>query len=703
MLGQAGALPKMVAGIAAEPGEVDQARVWTNDGGVTWNWKELPVRLDGDADVFFAATDGVKTWVGGTATVPGGLAVPFVAESPDRKSWSRLALPQKAVDAAFTPGSAVSVDGQLLLVGTTGNNQPALVTPGEGGTLTALPAPPEGRQWSGFAGVAAQGQTVVAVGEAALPGQTKEAVVYRSEDAGATWTAALGPAQGPAGVTGIAVVANQFVVTGGIFDDTSRAVAAAWSSPDGATWTAETMPTFNHDQDQYAPSETAGYWLTAPSVTGDRLVAPMMIGDDLRLGALQRDPNGAWRLLGQTADWVLPGANGIGAVNEDGTVLLAQFDSNAGRLQQLSSSSGSWSDLLVVGEPAPGVKWSTFLDPEGSPDLVGYTTVTTAEGNGGWTRTSQLSRFTFDSTGSLLDAAWDPAESANVTKVSASSPQGATVALGERIVTDAKGEQDLDSVGWFRPAPDAPWQALEGLASPRSEEIEDVAWINGTWVAVGASRETFRLSDRKTAAIWTSADGVRWSAAQGPFAAPEGGWNQLEGVCPLPRGQALAVGHEVSAAQIRPAAWRLSDGLWQRLDAAALGDKGGWLSSCTTVGDTTLLQGGRGDRSIAWRTQDGTTFTANELGKPGDDFGPIRAVDGGFAAAGTRSSDGRDGAVVWLSKDATTWQPVPLPSTRMLDGADVKAHEGRLIVAANSETSPEVWTLDNPAELLNAQ
>lgn len=170
------------------------------------------------------------------------------------------------------------------------------------------------------------------------------------------------------------------------------------------------------------------------------------------------------------------------------------------------------------------------------------------------------------------------------------------------------------------------------------------------------------------------------------------------GVCPHD-GDALVVGLLTDGARTVPAGWRRTEGSWQHVPPSAWSTEGGSLSSCTSGEEGTVVQGTSAGRETLW-SADGDTFTSRQLGQRGESFGRIRSVDGGFAAAGSRSTGSARGAVLWLSSDARTWTPVPVPSRRVLGGADVVQDGGSLLLAANSTTSPELWRLENPADLL---
>ncbi|WP_346621065.1 hypothetical protein [Blastococcus montanus] len=699
-LGRSGDLPALVAGSGGDPGEPASARAWTDDGGDGWRWDELPLPDDQESETAFAVSDGSTTWIGGTSWQAGRPVSPYVVRSDDRRTWADVELPDDAADRALRPGAAVVVDGSPVVVGMDSDDQPVALSLGGDAGLLALPAVPGGREFAGFRGAAVLGDTVVAVASAEEPGQSGEAVVYRSTDGGASWTAELGPAEGPAEPTGVVASSGGFVVTGYLWGGDGVATPAAWSSSDGAAWTAEPLPALDGDRDGLSVAPGDHSWLDAPAVSGDRVVAPIVVTAVLRFGVLQRDPAGTWTVLGDSPDWKFPGAGAEAALNDDGSLLLAQSGRNLGRVGELSTE-GRWRNQLTeVGTLDYGMQFTSFLDPAGAPALIGRRPVVELRGSGGWAQTGQLANYAFEGH-ALVERPWDPAETADLSDVAAAStPDGGSVLLGAQVWEGEDGTT-VDLVGWHRAVPGGPLTPVEGLASPETESLSAVTYADGTWAALGTVRRSFSSTDPDTAAVWTSSDGVTWSRADGPFAATgPGAESWAAGACALPDGDLLVVGEYNEGAQDRPVAWKRTGGHWERLDGTAFGSEFGSLSSCSTDGDTTIVQGTSGNRATVWRTTDGVVFEASTLGERGESFGTIRVIDGGYAAAGTRVARGQQGAVVWLSADAKRWRAIPVPSVRVLTGADVMADgDGGLLVATTSGASPEVWALGNPGEL----
>src|SRR4051794_12865356 len=178
VLGAEGDLPALLAASGADPGEADRARVWTDTGSGTWAWKDLPVADKGSSAASVATTDGRTTWVAGTTWQAGEPIQPVVFSSSDRSSWTAVELPDEALETAVEPGAAVPLAGGVLVVGKDGDGRPVAVRTGDDDALVVLPAAPDSREFHGFTGVAAHGDTVVATALAAAPGATDESVVY---------------------------------------------------------------------------------------------------------------------------------------------------------------------------------------------------------------------------------------------------------------------------------------------------------------------------------------------------------------------------------------------------------------------------------------------------------------------------------------------------------------------------------------------
>jgi hypothetical protein len=700
-LGATAGLPRLLAGVGADPGQPDSARVWTDQAdGSGWRWDDLSLPADRDDSVSFAGTDGSTTWVGGTTWSAGEPTQPYLRTSADRRSWDDVVLPDAAIERSVVPAGAVAVGDGLLVVGSDAEYAPVAVLTGQDGSVADLPALPGGREFRGFTGVAALGGTVVAVGGTGATGQTPETVVFRSADGGATWTVALAPAQGGAEVRGIATAVDGFVATGLTWGTDGQTTAAAWSSTDGLTWAAEALPTLDYDRDGIYVAEGEGSSLGAPTTGAGRLVAAMVPDRDLSMAVLNRDAGGVWTVAGLARDWIDPGSVGLTAVNEDGTVLVARSARNTAQLGTVTTA-GAWkTEGVVLGTEDAGVTPTGFLALGDVPEFAGYRVVVETYASGGWMQSADLQRYTLDGASSASESVWEPAGSQDMaTLSSAGTADGATVLLGSLVTQGIDGRNNVNVAGWSRTSPDSAWTPVVGLETGRAEQLMNVAAVPGGWVGVGVTRPDFNSGVNQEAGVWTSVDGVTWGRSEVPGGAVDGGDVEASNACALPGGDVLVVGYVTQGGQNQPRAWRRTGDQWQQVDPAAFSSTGS-LSSCATQGDATLVQGTSGGAPTVWRTADGSTFESAPLGERGDTFGPIRVIDGGFAAAGTQGSHGRADAVVWLSSDGRTWHGTTIPADRKIYGTDVVARDGSLVLAAGSSSAPQLWVLANPGELM---
>ncbi len=161
--------------------------------------------------------------------------------SADGATWQRLGTLPAPQDSIISAATLANASGAVLAVGESGGD--AAVWNGDGGgwTLSALPAPPPGStEW--LTAVASDASGYVAGGYFESASAVKTASFWRSAD-GVSWVRAA--AQVPAGaseVTGIATTAAGLVAVG-IAGDERRGTAAVWRSTDGGlTWQAVSSP-----------------------------------------------------------------------------------------------------------------------------------------------------------------------------------------------------------------------------------------------------------------------------------------------------------------------------------------------------------------------------------------------------------------------------------------------------------------------------
>ncbi len=673
------------------------ATVWVL-GRTGWEPTALP---DGEnLTVTAAAEDGGRTWLAGWRWDTDTGVSAALLSSTDRTRW-REEPTAGAPDGAY-PGALVPTDDGLVVLGRTVDEVPFAWRPDDAAWVPLpLPEGHDGRLLDAVGPVGDPGAVVAVVGSSE-PGAPELPSSVVSEDAGCTWSPGEALPGDTAGVSGVAVDDDTLVATGWQRQD-GRLVPASWLSPDGRTWTAED-PTGQAGLDlSVVPGEDV--WLGAPTVGPDGLVAALTVRSALDAFLLDRVDDG----------WTDPGCDSIPAWESPGLVPLVEAVGD---------------DLLVVQSVSGGVRvrlgvdddWQewrlgdalampevTHLVPAGD-DAVLWTRSARVDlaPTGAWTRGYQAGRHAITPGGTVDALAWPGGpDTPDVTDVadrlSAVVPvpreDGSSLVLGQSL-TEVEGDTDL--VGWWD-RPDGSRQLVEGLSGPASEWVRAAAQVDGDWYAVGGREEDISPSSPATGQTWRSDDGLTWTPLPGDYRADDESDSVVQDVCGGPDGQVLAVGTADVDGTSRAVVWRLDDEQGATRLWTSDGEQPADLTGCVDAGDAgLLLTGEAAGAPTVWTTTDGATFAAEPLGALGSTFGRVRAVDGGFAAAGqTTEGDGAwTGGVVHLSPDGLTWRTLRLPADVRVDGVDVLAVGEDLLVAGDTDGGPRLWRLlDYAAQL----
>lgn len=210
--------------------------------------------------------------------------------------------------------------------------------------------------------------------------------------------------------------------------------------------------------------------------------------------------------------------------------------------------------------------------------------------------------------------------------------------------------------------------------------LRSVVFAHGLWLGVGDAT-TFGHLD---AAIWQSADGVNWrrtSATESTLGGPG-----AQGMFAVATGDSnwVAVGYENFGGDANGAIWRSGDGThWTRVqdpgpDLGGSGDQ--VITSVTRTTAGLWVAAGREDKgghsdAVVWVSRDGTTWrrdrAASELQGPRDDaiYGLASGDNAIVAVGATRLNDEVD-AAIWTSGDGTRWTRVPY--NRAVFGGDMQ-------------------------------
>ena len=512
-----------------------------------------------------------------------------------------------------------------------------------------------------------------------------------------------------------------FVIVGWAVDtETSRARAAAWTSPDGVAWT-RAEDTADMDvglcfEESDGPS-CGG--MTGVVATPSGFVA---VGSDhARAAGTEPGRPAAWTSPdGLTWTQANTGLDFVGALSDvevGGSGLIAVgsicppecHSPLAGAVAATSVDGSTWSfrkvDGAVGGQQLATVDGRVFAlgvlkrDTDQAAELELWQT---ADGVA-WQRVTAMPPTTDAYGGADIEAA-----------------NGRLVIVGWQSVTGVDGVRNFAYASPPVAAPTVTLPAWTGLAfqggAPRGSMIAVSPTASG-FVAVGGSVCDPPDAEPSTcqASIWTAAVGDPWSSVpdqpsldvsiDGPFTGPDPGAFDVAagpaGIVAIGNALDQAASTAAGSTMVGSAIWRSADGrTWQRIElgsppiaahlAAIAADAQryvivGWVDDYEQRDAGAPIRG----RAAAWTSPDGISWT-RATDTAAMDIGPCRdagatascggmhgvsATSGGFVAVGhARTADSLDGRLrpaAWTSPDGLTW-------TRADSGLDFGGSDGYL-------------------------
>jgi hypothetical protein len=251
----------------------------------------------------------------------------------------------------------------------------------------------------------------------------------------------------------------------------------------------------------------------------------------------------------------------------------------------------------------------------------------------------------------------------------------------QEMTSVAVGGPGLVAVGHGRSPYDtdaAVWTSADGVRwtrAPHDESVfggddSQVMWsvaVGGPGlVAIGGERSGVH----SVAAVWTSADGVGWTRVphdESVFGGDDFGDFQMMKSVAVGGPGLVAVGSERSGDQTVAAVWTSADGIdWTRAphdESVFAGNQG--MTSVTVGGPGLVAVGGGSGDAAVWTSADGVDWSRvpyDESVFGGDDFQVMLsvAVGGpGLVAVGGEGSEDDWDAAVWTSVDGVGWARVP--------------------------------------------
>ncbi|WP_344858175.1 hypothetical protein [Planomonospora alba] len=443
-------------------------------------------------------------------------------------------------------------------------------------------------------------------------------------------------------IADLARTSSGFVAVGSTLLADGSPAAAAWTSPDGRSWT-------RIDTDDIgAPDRVRG--VKAVAARGDAVVA---LADPARGGSgsvVLRSGDGgrSWSRSGVALDDVLPQPGALATVR-NGFVLVPILQRNAeGEVPvHCSADGGRWERCGAI----------TGLGPQGA----GVRRLTsTSEGVAAVTE-SGLERYVVHRSvdGRRWTEAADLGRVPGALRALALSGTGTLVVGGDERAADVDNRLVLITAAEGAEARAVPLAEIEGLVRV-ARETARVAAGEGGFVAVGAVRGD--------AGIWTSPDGEQWRTGE-PAEILGGAHRQVLGDVAYGRRGWLAVGGTMSgASSTEPLLATSADGgTWRRVPvegALKPGDGRDFLAPhAVAAGPSGYVLAGeeRGSATSApvlWFSADLKRYTRAEklpAGGAGVRLHDVSPTSSGYMAVGGSGTAEHETGVVWVSADGVTW------------------------------------------------
>jgi hypothetical protein len=244
--------------------------------------------------------------------------------------------------------------------------------------------------------------------------------------------------------------------------------------------------------------------------------------------------------------------------------------------------------------------------------------------------------------------------------------KGRFVAVGGNLTTSAIDGTRAHGQVWTS-SDGQHWQRLDDPALPFARSVlRHVQFFGDRFVAAGIVRD----SDTTVhAAVWSSPDGQHWNRGpEGPFSAPT--ISDLGTLVAGGPGLILAATTENPTGAGDLVVWTSADGIsWSAAitDPAGLGGAGEQMvfDACTRPGLVLLVGAerlGELDRAAAWSSADGVHWSRNPVPPTGRESDVDACVwTGREFLAGGYAGVGEGDAALWSSPDGRAWSLIPSP------------------------------------------
>ncbi|WP_176611454.1 sialidase family protein [Actinomadura sp. WMMB 499] len=584
-----------------------------------------------------------------------------------------------------------------------------------------------------FGGAAAVGQTVVTVGSETGAGATR-GIFLVSTDGGRTFKSAT--VEGPAGSATPQAVAGG--PSGWVAIGAGATGGAVWTSADGQSWTRQ--------PDAVGGVFNGGYRVDRVVATGAGYVA---IGAQSAKGDFSDEQPTVW-LSSDGRAWEARTGDQIGLNIEKASYSLVEVAASGDvvlleglikpdnkkppqyrKVWRSQDAGRTWATSevpvpkgsrgLIIGGGQAG--FLAVREMKDGDAMFGQTFVSKDGEN--WTKAGKLEAEEYRSTSRIIgdeagytalvarggDVLLSRSANGGTWKAAGTAPAkpgrevtGAAAANGQTVMVGREpggGDMDPMLAVWDANGQQVPIDLAKVPGAIRPDHaVQAVAGSGSLAVAVG--------SGSGDAAVWTSADGAAWKAAQGLGAAfTRPGPQRLLDVATGKSGW-VAVGYDQTAPKRALVVTSQDGATWQAADSAAPfrpdGDGAPATSAVAAGSAGYVVVGTQGYHAAAWSSTDlknwekGTGADASALQGTSDAFKwmlDVAAPTSGYVAAGGHRDAQGNHPAVWSSPDGKQWTLKSLPVPSGVSEAHLThiAAKGDTLVAAGIAAMQEglVW------------
>lgn len=543
-------------------------------------------------------------------------------------------------------------------------------------------------------GLAANASTVVATGSIDVDG-LPQAAAWTSSDGGVTFeisdVTAAHAAPGTSLETVVAVPSGYAALA-----CTATPAASAnvlMTSPDGRAWQRVEIVATSGDG---AVDPNTVPDCSSLQADGDRLLLGALFGTaTATVRCIGLDGRGEW-LTAPQGSGRMPVAAPLAARRTDGEIGVVGRETrgfSAGLADVGSSPSGTG---LPVGRPETNSIGVMTLDGRVLAYATRYPLVRVS---GSTTLFTRHPVWATDVAGT-----WEQAGSDAVPEDAAFAVDGGSTDVAFGLAEDPADEgRDGPAFGtgaWVR-TDAAPWTPVGLVASgPGGDHIARAVAVPGGFIAVGTATTVDDAGARTSRPIvTTSADGTAWTV-ESPPGATEG--TTLDELCPLPDGSVLALGTRSSGDERVPLVLhRAATGVWSEVGNSSYDADGEPIAACAVVAATTVIITMADSVPTAYRTSDGSAFTASPIDHASMFFtSAVTASDLLYAAGSFVEDDGNVNGMLWRTTDGDTWTRVPVDGLAGVGDQFVidiaVSRSGALIMAGFDRDLPVTWTVTPP-------